>query len=101
MFMCFKVLRVNISISPAITANIKWSRFSPKHVKLTTLCTEKDNNMADRTQGIMNPLATFDQQSEIMDALRSAFGPRSSKPPTLQEELEELSEDRLGFILRL
>ena len=57
--------------------------------------------MADRTQGIMNPLATFDQQSEIMDALRSAFGPRSSKPPTLQEELEELSEDRLGFILRL
>ena len=57
--------------------------------------------MADRTQGIMNPLATFDQQSEIMDALRSAFGPRSSKRPTLQEELEELSEDRLGFILRL
>jgi len=57
--------------------------------------------MADRTQGIMNPLATFDQQSEIMDALRSAFGPRSSKPPTLQEELEELSQDRLSFILRI
>ena len=101
MFKCFKVLRVNISTSFAITANIKWSRFSPKHVKLTTLCTEKDNNMADRTQGIMNPLATFDQQSEIMDALRSAFGPRSSKPPTLQEELEELSQDRLSFILRI
>jgi len=57
--------------------------------------------MAGTTQGIMNPLEVFDQQSEIMDALRSAFGPRSSKPPTLQEELEELSEDRLGFILRL
>ena len=57
--------------------------------------------MANRTQGIMNPLEVFDQQSEIMDALRSAFGPRSRKPPTLQEELEELSQDRLGFILRL
>jgi len=57
--------------------------------------------MANRTQGIMNPLATFDQQSEIMSALRSAFGPRSRKPPTLKEELEELSQDRLGFILRI
>ena len=75
--------------------------FAPQHVKPSKLYTEKDNNMADRTQGIMNPLATFDQQSEIMDALRSAFGPRSSKPPTLQEELEELSQYRLGFILRI
>ena len=69
--------------------------------KPSNLYTEKDNTMADRTQGIMNPLAAFDQQSEIMSALRSAFGPRSSKPPTLQEELEDLSQDRLEFILRI
>jgi flagellum-specific peptidoglycan hydrolase FlgJ len=50
--------------------------------------------------GIMRPPNML-PQSKMMEALRTAFGPMSAKPKSLQEQLEALSEQRLEFILKV
>jgi hypothetical protein len=50
--------------------------------------------------GLMRPMKDA-QSNEMMETLRSAFGPQSSKPPTLEEELQALSEDKLKLVLRI
>ena len=49
----------------------------------------------------MRPISELTEASEMMLALRKAFGPSTGKELTLEEELERLTEERLKLILNI
>ena len=49
----------------------------------------------------MRPIAERKEASEIMSALRKAFGPSRRETLTLDEELERLTEERLKLVLNI
>lgn len=52
-------------------------------------------------KGLMNPVVGAENPSELMAALRATFGPTQSKPQTLDEELNTLSQTKLEFVLNI
>ena len=47
--------------------------------------------------GLMNP---SDKPSELMDALRTAFGPFTGSTATLEERLQALPENKLNLVIQ-
>lgn len=51
--------------------------------------------------GLMRPILERTQTAEMMSALRKAFGPSRGEIPTLEQELERLTEERLKLVLNI
>ena len=52
-------------------------------------------------QGLMRPISERKEASEMMSALRKAFGPSRGKILTLEQELERPTEERLKLVLNI
>lgn len=57
--------------------------------------------METTTQGLMRPISERTEASEMMSALRKAFGPSKGETLTLEQELERLTEERLKLVLNI
>ena len=57
--------------------------------------------METTTQGLMRPISERTEASEMMSALRKAFGPSRGETLTLEHELERLTEEQLKLVLNI